>query len=470
MVKKEEGFQLLSYLIPIASYVPKIKESEKTVPLKDKLIWTLLALFIFLVSSQIPLFGIIKQSDEDPFLWSRIIMASNRGSLMELGINPIVSAGMVIQVLTGAKLISTDNNNPSDKKLIEILQKLIAIIIALFESITYVFSGIYGEPETLGVTRIFLIVIQLMFAAIIVILLDEALTSGYGIVSGISLFIATNVCEELLWKSFSPLKNNDEYEGVIIAFFQTLFKEKSLIKALRYSFFRDSFSNLTGLLSTIIVFMIVNFFQGFQINLAIHNQTLRGHNEAYPIKLFYTSNMPVILQSTLLSNFFFISKLLYSKFKNWSIIRYLGSWSDINGQSIPISGLAYLLHAPNSLSVLLNNPFKAVFYILFMLISCAVFSRTWIEFSGNGPKEVYKSLKNQKISAYGGSERLLEKRLNKYIPIAATVGGACIGVLSLLADFLGAIGSGTGILLTCGIVFEFYETYTKEVKSGQSVF
>ena len=105
-----------------------------------------------------------------------------------------------------------------------------------------------------------------------------------------------------------------------------------------------------------------------------------------------------------------------------------------------------------------------------ILASCAVFSRTWIEVSGSSPKDVARNLKDQNITAYGGTEKLLYKKLNKYIPIAAYFGGVCIGLLSLIADFLGAIGSGTGILLTCGIIYEFYDQFTKEQRSGQTVF
>ena len=99
-----------------------------------------------------------------------------------------------------------------------------------------------------------------------------------------------------------------------------------------------------------------------------------------------------------------------------------------------------------------------------------IFSRTWIEVSGTSAKEVQKQLVDQKVTALGGSDQLLYKKLNKYIPKAAYLGGVCIGLLSLLADFLGAIGSGTGIMLTCGIIYEFYSEFVKEQKAGQTLF
>jgi len=92
----------------------------------------------------------------------------------------------------------------------------------------------YGPVEELGAFKILLIIIQLVTACLIVILLDEMLSrSGYGLVSAISLFIATNVCEDFLWKSFSFLKHRDEYEGAIVAFFSYLYNQPNKLLAIK---------------------------------------------------------------------------------------------------------------------------------------------------------------------------------------------------------------------------------------------
>jgi len=39
------------------------------------------------------------------------------------------------------------------------------------------------------------------------------------------------------------------------------------------------------------------------------------------------------------------------------------------------------------------NPFHALFYIVFMLSACALFSKTWIEVSGSSARDVAKQLK-----------------------------------------------------------------------------
>ena len=64
----------------------------------------------------------------------------------------------------------------------------------------------------------------------------------------------------------------------------------------------------------------------------------------------------------------------------------------------------------------------------------------------------------------------LQKELNRYIPTAAAFGGMCIGALTVLADFMGAIGSGTGILLAVTIIYQYFETFEKERASELGFF
>lgn len=467
------GLKVLEVLRPVLQFLPSVPEPERRVNLRDKLLWSCLVLLLFLVCSQIPLYGIRQVYGDDPMYWTRLIMASNRGTLMELGIGPIITASMIIQLLSGSKIIEIDQNDPKQKALLDSTQKLLSVIIALMQAFAYVFTGMYGPVSQIGALRALMILIQLSLASVLVNLLDEILTKGYGIGSAISLFIATNVCEEVMWRSFSPMKYNDEYEGVFVALIHYLWTKESKFEALRLAFYRDSLTNLNAIIATVFIFLAVNFFQGFHVNIAIHNKGVKGHMGNYPIKLFYTSNMPIILQSTLISNLFFISQLLFRKFGQFKIIRWLGRFkqSQVGGQSYPVSGLIYYMSPPGSVTNMLNDPLRAFFYLVFILVSCAVFSRTWIEVSGSGPNDVLRNLKEQNITAYKSGSKTLSVRLKKYITIASAFGGMCIGVLSITADILGAIGSGTGILLTCNIIYEFYEEFKKQqMESGESIF
>ena len=127
-----------------------------------------------------------------------------------------------------------------------------------------------------------------------------------------------------------------------------------------------------------------------------------------------------------------------------------------------VSGLAYYLSPPRSLSEAALDPFHSLFYIAFVLTSCALFSKVWVEFSGSSAADVARQLNEQQLVISGFRETSTKKELNRYIPIAATFGGLCIGALSVFADFLGAIGSGTGILLAVTTIYQYFEIFAKE--------
>merc|ERR1712070_975519 len=207
----------------------------------------------------------------------------------------------VMQLLAGSRIIDVDQSLKEDRALFSGSQKLFGMLITMGEAVAYVISGMYGSVGELGAGNAILIIMQLFFAGIIVILLDELLQKGYGMGSGISLFIATNICESIVWKAFSPTTMNTgkgtEFEGAVVACFHFLASRTDKVSALRESFYRQSAPNLTNLFATMLVFFVVIYFQGFRVDIQVKNMKVRGQMGSYPIKLFYTSNMPIILQS-----------------------------------------------------------------------------------------------------------------------------------------------------------------------------
>lgn len=467
--------RFLDILKPFMAVIPEVQQPEKKVPFKERVLWTAITLFIYLVCCQIPLYGIRSNESSDPFYWSRVILASNRGTLMELGISPIVTSGLVMQLLAGSRLLEVDQSNKEDRALFNGAQKLVGIVITIGQGTAYVLSGMYGDVSALGAGNALLIVLQLLFAGIIVILLDELLQKGYGMGSGISLFIATNICETIIWKAFSPQTTNQgrgtEFEGAVIALFHMLITRNDKVRALKEAFYRQNLPNITNLIATVLVFVVVIYFQGFRVDLPIKSARARGQQGTYPIKLFYTSNIPIILQTALVSNLYFLSQLLYRRFPTNFLIGLFGQWREIQGfggqtQAIPIGGLAYYVSPPPNLAALLADPIHTIFYLTFILSTCAFFSKTWIDVSGSSAKDVAKQLKDQQMVMKGHREKSLVKQLNRYIPTAAAFGGLCIGALSVTADFLGAIGSGTGILLAVTIIYQYFEIFSKEQAEG----
>jgi len=469
-------FRVLDLVKPCMCILPEVSAPDRRIPFREKVLWTAISLFVFLVCCQIPLYGIMSNKSADPFYWMRVILASNRGTLMELGISPVVTSGMVMQLLAGSKMMDVDQSLKEDRLLFQGSQKLVGMLITLGEAVAYVLSGMYGEIADLGAGNAILIIMQLFVAGLIVIILDELLQKGYGLGSGISLFIATNICESIVWKAFSPTTMNTgkgtEFEGAVIALFHLVFTRSGKIMALKEAFYRQNAPNITSLFATVLVFFVVIYFQGFRVDLSVKYTKIRGQMGSYPIKLFYTSNIPIILQSALVSNLYFFSQLLYKRFKSNMLVNLLGQWQEVDysGQSIPVGGLVYYISPLHSFSDIWDDPIHAVFYIAFVLFSCALFSKTWIDVSGSSAKDVAKQIKDQSMMIPGYRDSDIPKYLNKYIPIAASFGGACIGALTIVADFLGAIGSGTGILLAVTIIYQYFEMVCKEKESGGQLF
>ncbi|KAK4399272.1 protein transport protein Sec61 subunit alpha [Sesamum angolense] len=463
------GFRVLHLVKPFLSFLPEVQSADRKIPFREKVIYTVISLFIFLVCSQLPLYGIHSTTGADPFYWMRVILASNRGTVMELGITAIVTSGLVMQLLAGSKIIEVDNNVREDRALLNGAQKLLGILIAVGEAVAYVLSGMYGSVSQLGVGNAILIILQLCFAGIIVICLDELLQKGYGLGSGISLFIATNICENIIWKAFSPTTINSgrgaEFEGAVIALFHLLITRTDKVRALREAFYRQNLPNVTNLLATVLIFLIVIYFQGFRVVLPVRSKNARGQQGSYPIKLFYTSNMPIILQSALVSNLYFISQvnLRYATYFVSVFMRYFSVLGAVI--STAFMQLLYKRYGGNFLVNLLGK-WKESEYLVnqFLLVALLIMSLL------RQAKDVAKQLKEQQMVMPGHRDSNLQKELNRYIPTAAAFGGMCIGALTVLADFMGAIGSGTGILLAVTIIYQYFETFEKEKASELGFF
>merc|ERR1719379_1867750 len=124
----------------------------------------------------------------------------------------------------------------------------------------------------------------------------------------------------------------------------------------------------------ILIFLVVIYFQGFRVDLPVKYRSQRGMQGSYPIKLFYTSNMPIILQTALVSNLYFLSQLLYKRYPNNFLINLFGKWKDEETMgpagSMPIGGLVYYLSPPNSIAEMIEDPIHAIVYLAFILIAC----------------------------------------------------------------------------------------------------
>lgn len=178
--------------------------------------------------------------------------------------------------------------------------------------------------------------------------------------------------------------------------------------------------------------------------------------------------MPIMLESALTSNVFLVSQMLYNKFPSNFLVGLLGVWEGVEGtgQIRATSGIAYYMSAPISMKEALLDPVHTAVYVIFIVAACATFSKLWIEVSGSSPRDVAKQLKEQQMVMAGHREQSMYKELKRVIPTAAWLSGATIGVLAICSDLLGALGSGTAVLLCTTIIYQFLEQLSKESNSN----
>jgi preprotein translocase SecY subunit len=467
--------RFLSLFKPIARVIPEIKAAERRVKFNEKLFWTALALIIYLVMSETPLFGVEKTALGE-LAALRVIFASSRGSLMELGIGPIVTAGLILQLLVGSAMIDCDMSNPEDRSLFTTASKVFSIVLTGVQAVAYIIGGMYG---ILSGPIALIVFLQLISAGVIVLLLDELVQKGWGFGSGISLFIMAGVAQHIFWQAFSPAPAIGETHGY--GFFVALGQYLATGQNLFELWLRQSSSNpsLLGLIATIVAFLVIIYLEGVRVELPLSYAGYKGFRSRYPIKLLYVSNLPVIFASALFANVYFFSQLLwntnggYPSANNNFWLSLLGQYRQVFGDSAdptkvtsytPMGGLVYYVTAPRSYLDVTGDPVRAFVYLGILVVFCVIFSLTWLEVGGLGPSTVANQLVDagMQIPGYRRSEKAVESILKRYIPAVTILGGIAVALVAGVSDFFGVFGSGMGILLSVGIIYQYYEILIKE--------
>lgn len=460
--------RFLSAFEPLSRVILEVKRPERRVGFNEKLFWTGLALVLYLVMAVVPLYGIEAGAEGDPFRYMRVIFASQRGSLMELGIGPIVTAGLILQLLAGSGMIGCNFSDSKDRELFTVASKFFSIILIGVQASAYIIGGVYGTLDPRVAIFVFA---QLLVAGLVLMLLDEMIQKGWGFGSGISLFILAGVAQNLLWDSLSPVfpapgEEIPNYYGAIPALIYSALGGRLTLQT---AFVRvpSHLPALLGLFTTIAVFLIVIYFEGVRVELPISHASYRGYRGRYPIKLFYVSNLPVIFASALFANVYFISQLLWSNYNQGNTnfwLNLIGMYRQGQQGLEPFGGLVYYVIAPRSITDVMINPLRALVFTGIMVTFCIVFSLTWLEVGGLGPSTVAKQLvdSGMQIPGFRRSGKPIETVLKRYIPTVTVLGGAIVGLIAAVADFFGVFGTGMGILLSVGILYQYYQTIMQE--------
>jgi len=464
--------RFLSLFKPVSRFTPEVSPPERKVSFNEKLFWTGLALALYLIMTEVPLFG-IATGGEDPFLYLRVIFASHRGSLMELGIGPIVTAGLILQLLAGSGMIQCDMSDPDDRMLFTTASKIFSFVLIGVQASAYIIGGVY----TLADPRMAIVVfLQLIFAGLVLVLLDEMIQKGWGIGSGISLFILAGVAQGILWESLSVAPSlasapeTVKSYGAIPALIQTLMQPGQFSP--QYLYARpENLPSMLGFFTTIIVFLVVIYVEGVRVEMPISYAGYRGFRSRYPIKLLYVSNLPVIFASALFANIYFISQIVWSNYNRGNAspwLNLIGMYTTgTSGSPTPIGGLVYFVIPPRSISDITADPMglvRASAYTAILVAFSIVFSLTWLEVGGLGPSTVAQQLvdSGMEIPGFRRSDKPIEQVLKRYIPTVTILGGAIVGLIAALADFFGVFGTGMGVLLSVGILYQYYQLLMQE--------
>ena len=441
-------------------YLPQVPKPKKKMTLQIRLLWCGIALLVYMVMGQTPLFG--ATAPEFDFLqFARVIFASQQGTLVELGIGPIVTAGLLMQLLRGSDILKFDFKKPEERGIFQTATKLVTYVVIIVESLVYAIA-VYGP----GITEpyvLYVIIGQLMAASIMIMFLDELIQKGWGLGSGISLFIMAGVAQQILWSLFSPLPTGDGGAIGIIPYIA----QSAIAGDMSGVLFRSNqLPSIFGLCLTAGILLILVFTQGMKIEIPIISTKYRGFSAVYPIKLMYVSNIPVILASALTANAVFVFQMIWTNFNprnNQFFMNFIAQF-DPTSPSTPVGGIIYYITPPRGLDALALDPMRGVGYVIFMIGIVVVFGKLWVELGGLSPKSAAQNLLDAdvQIPGFRRSNKPVEALLNKYIPSVTIIGSMILGLLAGVSDVLGVFGSGIGVLLMVDILINYYTQLVRE--------
>ncbi|GAB3413773.1 preprotein translocase subunit SecY [Haloparvum alkalitolerans] len=465
---------------PVLTRMPTVRRPEGHVPFKRKLLWTAGILMVYFFLTNINPFGLAAGQSSDFFGQFRSILAGESGSLLQVGIGPIVTASIVLQLLGGANLLGLDTSDPRDQVLYQGLQKLLVFIVTGLTAAPMVFSGGFLPVDqtvasALGVSVFavqVLIFAQIFVGGVLILFMDE-IVSKWGVGSGVGLFIIAAVSQQLVggFFSFSALGQSGFFaRWVAIITGNEEIGSPFTADGLQSLLFEPG--SLLALFTTIFIFGVVVYAESVRVEIPLSHARVKGARGRFPVKLIYASVLPMILVRALQANVQFLGQILNSQ---WAAMpTWLGAYND---QGTPISGFFYYvapIQQPGQWMWFLGETtaepwmiaVRVAIDLTVMVVGGAIFAIFWVETTDMGPEATAKQIQNSgmQIPGFRRNPQVVEKVMERYIPQVTVIGGALVGLLAVMANMLGTVGgvSGTGLLLAVSITYKLYEEIAEE--------
>jgi preprotein translocase subunit SecY len=465
---------------PVLTRMPSVRRPEGHVPFKRKLGWTAGVLVLYFFLTNVQLFGLNVGQSSDLFGRFRSILAGQQGSIMQLGIGPIVTASIVLQLLGGADLLGLDTDDPRDQILYQGLQKLLVVVMICLTGLPMVFAGNFLPPDPavgqqlgIGLNGVRgILFAQIAVGGILILFMDE-IVSKWGVGSGVGLFIIAGVSQQLVGGLFS-WQGLGNATGFFPTWYAILTGEQSIGSPLTPEGMQALLlgqGQLLALVTTVMIFAIVVYAESVRVEIPLSHARVKGARGRFPVKLIYASVLPMILVRALQANIQFAGRILN---RTWN---QMPAWLGQYSQGQPVSGLFYYL-APiqtrqdwmwflgGTTADTWQIALRVSVDLTFMIIGGAIFAIFWVETTGMGPEATAQQIQNSgmQIPGFRRNPQVIEKVMERYIPQVTVIGGALVGLLAVLANMLGTIGqvSGTGLLLTVSITYKLYEEIAEE--------
>jgi preprotein translocase subunit SecY len=463
---------------PALSRVPGVRRPEGHVPFRRKLAWTTGVLILFFFLTNVDLWGL--GSEPQDYLGGQFqaILAAQTGSIMQLGIGPIVTASIVLQLLNGAGLLGLDTNQPRDQMIYQGLQKVLVFVMVCLTGLPMVFFGGFlpadGSLFGLGTTVVNVIIFaQIAVGGVLVLYMDEVV-SKWGVGSGVGLFIVAGVSQSLIAGLFY-WQGQGAAQGLLPAWIGILTGSVQISPIFSSAGVADLMfgpGQILPVITTVIIFAVVVYAESVRVEIPLSHKDVKGARGRFPVKLIYASVLPMILVRALQANLQFIGRLLNSQMTlpGWFAVY------DNSGQAV--AGVMYYLspirNPTDWMWWISGGPGKEAYEVLlrvgvdltFMVIGGGIFAIFWVETADMGPESTAQQILNSGMQIPGvrTTQQSIERVMRHYIPQVTVIGGALVGALAVIANMLGTIGnvSGTGLLLAISITYKLYEEIAEE--------
>jgi preprotein translocase subunit SecY len=458
----------------ILKFIPEIKSpEEKKLSFGEKAKWTIIVLLAFFILTNIPLFG-LSANALSTFQYLAIILGTNFGSIISLGIGPIVMASVILQLLAGSGIINIDTADAEGRRFFQGLQKLLTFFFIIFEALIYVLmQGLQAAPGFA-----WLVILQLILGGIAIYYMDELITK-WGLGSGISLFIAAGVSWRLITSSLQFIDQQGRNcllnfstvpcSGKILVMIQSLITKQNV----------ELVSAAAAIAVTVGIFLLVVWAQSLKVEIPLSFGRIRGYTVKQPLAFFYASVIPVILTAALVANVQLFGGIFENAAQSCltggvctgmakfaSHFTFLGHF--VQGQAV--SGFAFWIGSTNILDLLIRGGFlpqyilQGVVHALFFMTFSTLFAVFWVKTSGMDAKtQAHKiAASGLQVAGFRQDERVLETILDRYVMPLTVMGGLAIGLLAAVTDLMGALVSGTSILLVIMITNQFYQSIAQQ--------